>query len=135
MVKACEDWGINHLLCIGHSLHVVVGPFIVILKGRKQTSQNENEEQAYADEDDVVAMVKDEDDASDDGLSDCFDSTYASEHVILEVRQIVQEMQKFCSFVKNSTKCIEKLKTLQKKFSDAEATILKVKMDERTQWN
>ena len=44
MVKACKDWGINHLLCIGHSLHVVVGPFIVILKGRKQTSQNENEE-------------------------------------------------------------------------------------------
>ena len=40
-----------------------------------------------------------------DGFSDEFDSDYASEDVILEVRNIVQNVRKFCAFVKNSTKC------------------------------
>ena len=25
--KSCEDWGIRHISCINHSLHLVVGPF------------------------------------------------------------------------------------------------------------
>jgi hypothetical protein len=32
MVKACTDWGIPHFPCIGHSLHLVVGPFLILSK-------------------------------------------------------------------------------------------------------
>jgi hypothetical protein len=32
MVKACTNWGIPHFPCIGHSLHLVVGPFLILSK-------------------------------------------------------------------------------------------------------
>ena len=69
-------------------------------------------------------------------MSDSFDNTYASENVILGVCEVVQDMRKFCSFVKNSTKCIEKLDALQKGLNGEDSgKTLKVKMDVRTRWN
>jgi len=87
IVKACNDWGIRHFSCVCHSLHLVVGPFLVVRKGEKPNTQNDS-------------MI--EDNIDDDGLSDNF------EEIILEVRNIVQDIRKFCTFVKNSTKCVEK---------------------------
>ena len=28
-IKACRDWGIPHFGCIGHTLHLIVGPLFV----------------------------------------------------------------------------------------------------------
>jgi rhodanese-related sulfurtransferase len=47
MVMAGEDCGINYFPCIGHSLHLVVGPYKT--KGQKQKSCNENQEQEHED--------------------------------------------------------------------------------------
>lgn len=128
MVKACNDWNIHHFPCIGHSLHLVVGPFLVIPK-RKGNSGTEHQGQ---DSGESVEPLEEDDDA----LSDSFDSMYADQNVILEVREVVQDMRKFCSFVKNSTKCIEKLDALQKGLNGEDsAKTLKVKMDVRTRWN
>lgn len=33
-VKACNDWGVRNFGCIGHSIHLVIGPFII--KTRKK---------------------------------------------------------------------------------------------------
>ena len=41
MVKACNDWGISHFACVGHSLHLVVGPLFV--KKRKKTNSQPTE--------------------------------------------------------------------------------------------
>ena len=117
MVKACNDWGIRHFSCVAHSLHLVVGPFLVFKKGEKTTTQNDSTVEENID---------------DDGFSDEFNSDYASEDVILEVRNIVQDVRKFCSFVKNSTKCVEKLQSIQKELTDSE---LKIKLDVKTRWN
>ena len=47
MVKACVNWGISHFPCIGHSLHLVVGPF---LRENKKKSTKDNEDKAEAEE-------------------------------------------------------------------------------------
>ena len=54
--------------------------------------------------------------------------------MVLEVRNLVQELCCFCSFVKNSTKCIERMEFLQKQLNGSNQT-LKVKLDIRTRWN
>ena len=36
--QACNDWAINHFLCIGYSLHLVVGTCPLIPKNQKQNS-------------------------------------------------------------------------------------------------
>ena len=89
--------------CVGHSLHLVVGPFLVFKKGGTTTTQNDSTVEEHID---------------DDGFSDEFDSAYASDDVILEVRNIVQDVRKFCTFVKNSTKYVEKLQSIQKELND-----------------
>ena len=34
-VRACKDWGIRHFGCIGHSIHLVVGPFVIEKRMKK----------------------------------------------------------------------------------------------------
>ena len=46
MVKACRDWGIDHFACIGHSLHLVIGPFLV----KKKKTQSTNNKAEYEEE-------------------------------------------------------------------------------------
>ena len=36
MVKACTDWEIPHFPCVGHCLHLIVGPLLV--EGKNKTS-------------------------------------------------------------------------------------------------
>ena len=121
MVKACEDWGVAHFPCIGHSLHLVVGPFLLIPKKKsEENARNENESS------DLM-----HDDEDDDQYDDSFNN---NNNMVLQVRSIVQDLCRFCSFVKNSTKCIEKLEFLQKQLNGSSNT-LKVKLDVRTRWN
>ena len=46
MVKACRDWGIDHFACIGHSLHLIIGPFLV----KKKKTQSTNNKAEYEEE-------------------------------------------------------------------------------------
>lgn len=32
MLKACKNWNVPHFLCIGHSLHLLVGPLLISKK-------------------------------------------------------------------------------------------------------
>lgn len=121
MVKACEDWGVSHFPCIGHSLHLVVGPFLLVPKKKKDLS---------VEKDDEINVTELMDDEEEDQYDDSFDN---EEAMVLEVRNIVQDLRRFCSFVKNSTKCIEKLESLQKQLGSNDK--LKVKLDVRTRWN
>lgn len=128
MVKACEDWGVPHFPCIGHSLHLVVGPFLLIPKKKKEANHVEKDDDAEKDDENNVSELLDDED--EDQYEDSFDS---EEAMVLEVRNIVQDLRRFCGFVKNSTKCIEKLESLQQQLGSDDK--LKVKLDVRTRWN
>ena len=84
MMKACDDWCITHFPNTSHSLHLVVGLLLLISKDNGVDELN----------DDVNF---------DDGLCDSFD-----------VRQIVQDLRKFCDFVMNSSYRIAKVEDLKK---------------------
>ncbi|TYZ68157.1 hypothetical protein PybrP1_005108 [[Pythium] brassicae (nom. inval.)] len=43
MVKACDDWGVAHFGCIGHCLHLVVGPFLLERRGHSEEPTEMNE--------------------------------------------------------------------------------------------
>ena len=120
MVKACEDWDIKHFPCIGHSMHLLVGPFLLVPKTRKNPSR---------DNDNVTINENDENGLVGDDDNDLYDDSFDIEgSMVLEVRNLVQELCCFCSFVKNSTKCIERMEFLQKQLNGSNQT-LKVKLD------
>ena len=114
MVKACRDWGIDHFACIGHSLHLVIGPFLV--KKRSAHSAVQNEEQF------------DENKAEDmDSFVDEFNEDFEQDECVAYVREVVHEVRHICKYIKNSTKAQEKFGSLQKEV-DVE-NVLRVKLD------
>ena len=137
MVKACKDWKIKHFPCIGHSLHLVVGPFLLVPKTKKSTAVNNTDDDGMEEfEAEADANLDADIEEEEDVFSDAFDNVYANQEIILEICEVVQDMRKFCTFVKNSTKCIKKLEDLQNRLNtDSDAKVLKVQMDVRTQWS
>jgi len=93
MVKACNDWEIPHFSCVGHSLHLVVGPLLVQKKKSKQPDNEEAEE---------VEDIFDDDDES-------WSRSDALEHV----RNVVGDFRKATKSLKNSTKCKVLLNEIQ----------------------
>ena len=127
MVKACEDWGIDHFPCIGHSLHLVVGPFLLEKKKTTLSSEDDDEQDEANDEcttDDLF---------SDDFFGDDFSTMLNEDEMIERVRKIVAKIRKMTRYIKNSTKCQEILAKLQLA-QDCER-VLRVSLDVRTRWN
>ena len=88
MVKACRDWKIPHFPCIGHSLHLLVGPFLLEKKNNRIASEEiqeddvENEEGHY------------------DAYTDEFTDTYSDAEAIARVRKIVAKIRKTTKYIK-----------------------------------
>jgi hypothetical protein len=96
MVKACQDWGIPHFPCIGHSLHLVVGPFL--LQKKEKSTTNATEEANGVEMPDLTACNNDgdDDDATEDGevndpYSDEFTDSYNNENALKAVQEIVSK--------------------------------------------
>jgi len=139
MVKACQDWGVPHFPCIGHSLHLVVGPFL--LQKKEKSTTNATEEDNGVEMPDLTACDDDGnyDDATeydgevDDPYSDVFTDSYNNENAVKAVREIVSKVRKITNFIKNSTKCREILERLQ--VAEGCQKLLQVSLDVRTRWN
>ena len=116
MVRACNDWEIPHFSCVGHSLHLVVGPLLVDKKKRKHPLLLDNEE---AEE---VEDIFDDDDES-----------WSRSDTLEHMRNVVDDFRKATKFFKNSTKGKELLNEIQ----DLQNidVVLNVKLDVRTRWN
>ena len=153
MVKACNDWCLSHnpdldmphFPCIGHSLHLVVGPFLLEKKKKSNESDlskmevqdsydknvaNESgifttEEQDANDEDVTIdseqyVYCENSDDVGDDIYCDGFTEFYDDE-VLKRVREIVFKIRKLVISIKN--------------LEDLHENILQVTLDIRTRWN
>lgn len=135
IVKACNDWKINHFPCIGHTLHLIVGPFLVPKKKKSKKSSNYPPCATNSNGADDEAEENAEDMAvADDAYEDSYDEQLFNDETMVYVCSVVQEVRTICSFIKNSTKSIEILSNLQKEWSEFDA-YLKVKLDVRTRWN
>jgi hypothetical protein len=114
MVKACTDWGIPNFPCIGHSLHLVVGPFLILSKKKLKKNHNIAEDFAAATNEVQLQEEGEENEVEDEGYIDDFDESYGQDALVTEICQTMQDMQRLTVFIKNSTKCIEKIEKLQK---------------------
>lgn len=75
MVAACRMWKISHFPCIGHSLHLVVGPFLV--EKKKQGTK---------------AEIKEDDEENKEELdtyTDDFTDAYNNDKALARVQKIV----------------------------------------------
>jgi hypothetical protein len=139
MVKACQDWGIPHFPCIGHSLHLVFGPFL--LQKKEKSTTNTTEEDNDVEMPDLTAcndFGNNDDATEDDGevndpYSDKFTDSYNNENALKAVREIVLKVRKITNFIKNSTKCREILEKLQ--VAEGCQPLRQVLLDVRTRWN
>jgi hypothetical protein len=129
MVKDCTDWGIPHFPSIGHSLHLVVGP-----KKEIEKKLNIAEDFAAATNEVQLQEEGEVDEVEDKGYIDDFDESYAQDALVTEICQTVQDMRHLTVFIKNFTKCIEKIDKPQKDLCPPNP-VLKVKMDVCTQQN
>ena len=133
MVKACEDWGACHFPCIGHSLHLVVGPFLLEQKNNKNKSAiTKVREQISIDEEDTMDD-ENSDDVRDDAYCDEFTKSYNDDDALKKVRAIVSKIREILRYIKKSTKCKEILEKYQVK--DLNERVLRVSLDVCTRRN
>ena len=158
MVNACKRWGVSHFPCIGHSLHLVVGPFL--LEKKKNTNGSDvvkDEEEITIDEevtideeaiiDEEVTVIENSDDVTDDAYGDDFTKEYNDNYALKQVREIVSKIRKIVKFIKNSTKNKELFENFQKnstkdkelpenfQVNELREKVLQVSLDVRTRWN
>ena len=82
MVKVCRDWGTAYFACIGHSLHLVIGPFLV----KKKKTQSTNNKAEYEEE-----LVENE--AEDtDYFTDDFNEDLEQNKCVAYVQEVVHEV-------------------------------------------
>lgn len=110
-IKACNDWGVQHFGCIAHSIHLVIGTFLL------EKGSNEAE--------------KGSDDEEDDDIIDFEDpKSIDDEEQIIAVRKLVTKVRTILKYIKYSGKAKERLGTY---CSNGETTA--VVLDVRTRWN
>ena len=112
--RACEDWGIKHMSCINHSLHLVVGPFLLFKRKKKEDG---------------------DDDVQVDGEDVFMDNEeyWENDNCIDYVRNIVNDFRLATKFLKRSIKCKEMLERIQ--HLQQINRFLSVHLDVKTRWN
>ena len=116
-IKACEDMEVPHFGCIGHSLHLVVGPFLL----EKKKAQDTQESMVDDDDDDIAEFELIEDDMS--------------EEIVNRVCKVVSKFRKVAKYVKNSPKAKEKIEHFDAMAKSNNRDTIHVSLDVRTRWN
>lgn len=160
MVKACNDWRVTSFGCVGHSLHLVVGPLLLeprpkrklqahnqptVGAKRARESVDDTEEKS---EDQMHDEEVDDDEDADDiaDYDDDFDASVLQDLKVSKVRKIVGEFRAVAKYVKYSVIAKEKLaeldlaqRKIQRQFDDVEAVLtpekISIMLDVKTRWN
>ena len=143
-IKACKEMMINHFGCIGHSLHLLVGPFL-IEKKEKATINSLNEINTPDDNDDDEhgADVSNEDGAGgsdhddDDDIAEYQDEEdiQLPDDVVLEACKVVSKFRHVAKYIKNSPKAKEKVMQFGGGNAIKNRDRVTLLLDVRTRWN
>jgi len=125
IVKACRDWGIQHFGCIGHCLHLIVGPLFI---GRD--SNNNDEAESLIDSNVVEDGIVDYD---MEEIIEISQSRVQSESLIAtKIVFVVTKLRKITKYIRSSVVAKEKLAHYQNLTGTKN---LHVELDVRTRWN
>jgi hypothetical protein len=109
-VKECQQLKIQNFGCIGHSSHLVLGPFF-IEKPKEMTGANESFCSDVVDEDDIEEIyAEDDNDDNNVAVYGDLEPETADQHVQL-VQQLVQKVRIIVKYIKNSPKAKEKVQS------------------------
>jgi hypothetical protein len=101
-IKACNEMMINHFGCIGHGLHLLVGPFLIPKRSRVISENN-------AVEDDAEVRDSDESNDTDDDIAEYQDDDEDPDTVVASACKIVSKFRDVAKYIKNSSKAKEKV--------------------------
>ena len=131
MMKACDDWHVPQFSCIDHSLHLVVGPFL--LRKEHGTADNGQNEEHNANLDVKILDFEIDGKATTDVYSDEFTEEYYNDVTLEKVRNIIDKVRKIVKYITDSTKCKEILEQLEINLQLEQ--IFQISMDTRTRWS
>ena len=134
-VKACNNLGIRHFGCVGHSIHLVIGPFVL------ETKQSKHVEDADAIEEGSIDAVDGEtDDAVDGETDDVADYVIdevtlnrTSTNTVISMQQMVSKVRTIAKYIKNSPKAKDKVASYMENENNGQ--VLSINLDVRTRWN
>ena len=120
--------GVPHFGCIGHSLHLVIGPFLI-------ENKNQNTEENMVDDDDGGEDDDDDDDDDEDLAEFTITEEDMSEEIVNRVRKIVAKFRNIAKYVKNSPKAKEKVENFDAMAKSNNSETIHISLDVRTRWN
>jgi hypothetical protein len=132
VLKACNDMQIKHFGCIGHGLHLVIGPFLLEKKKRKSEMDLDAGEPASG-----AADIDDDSDDSDIAEYQFLDDEEPTpDEIVATVCETVTKFRTVAKYVKNSPKAKEKLVQFggSTRATNNRDTVTVV-LDVRTRWN
>jgi hypothetical protein len=118
--KACDDLGIKSFGCIGHTLHLIVGPLFI----QKNSSTNEDEDLL----DDTVDY---DDEELADVLSNFTDERYKEN--VKKLNKVVTDFRNIAKYIRKSTIATEKVGNIEK--TNGNKSSVSLDLDVRTRWN
>jgi hypothetical protein len=127
MVNAGTDWGIPHFPCVGHCLHLIVGPLLVEEKKKPLLIMIDSDKESIDD-----TEMNEDVDATDDAFEDPVE-IWSSQECLARVCSVVDDFRKAAVFLRISSKCKELLSKIQ--VLQSIQNLLLVKQDVRTRWN
>jgi hypothetical protein len=136
MLTAREELNIPHFGCIGHSLHLVAGPFLLVKKSKGNQKEDEDVEQngEKNEEEDVEENGDNEnDDVAEFELLN--DEDDISEEIVDRVCKIVSKFRKVAMYIKNSPKAKEKIEYFDHMAKSNNHDTINILLDVRTRWN
>jgi uncharacterized lipoprotein YehR (DUF1307 family) len=141
IVKACNDWGIPHFGCIGHSLHLVVGPLFVLTRDTQtnevvNTNDDDMDVTIDYDDDEVINQVVDDTiDYDEDEVRDQVEKLEIhAKKVVKYISFKVNDIRKIATYFRKSTIAKEKLEHYQKLIMGRSEPLC-IDLDVKTRWN
>jgi hypothetical protein len=137
VVKACKVWGVSHFGCVGHTLHLIVGPLFVHKNYDLAVITNDADADADAEED-----ILDEDclddiiDYGEDELLDAmeeFECQYKRKVKVLSKVPVVANFRKITKYIQKLTNESEKLNGIQ--YTNGSSIAISLDVDVCTRWN
>lgn len=125
-VKACEDMNV---MSFGHGLHLVVGPFVLEKKTRKESDVNSEDEAPG-----IAAADDDEDDSDIVEYQDLEEEK--NPEIVVAEREIVSKFRTVAKYFNKSPKAKEKLLQFGSGGSSSDTTrdIITIVSDVRIRW-
>ena len=126
-IKACNEWGINSFGCIGHTLHLIVGP--LFLQKKNSTNEESTCDNCEDIDDNLLDNVVDYD---EEELVDIFNNFTDKKYKesVKKLNKVVTDFRKVAKYIRKSTIAKEKLDTIQNTNDP-----VSVDLDVKTRWN